>query len=202
MATPSPVPASVGFYVKTGRAIAIVLAGPLAAPRVVLRRELALCSPDMAHMTLPYHAVMHLPWPQALAAAQAAERAVEGITQEAVADLAAQAGAAGYAIDAAGIAGSMGQDPARIGNPHIRAHAAEGQLFQRAVEAAARRHCGRCLALAPAQWLAAAAALLGQSAPALDARVRALGRGTVRPWRIEERGATLAAWGALALPPA
>lgn len=196
MGSASRVIASLGFFVRTGRAVAIALRGPADAPCILFRRDIALWAERLGKQG-PYHTVLDLPWPEAVRAAQPVVREVEGIAAGCLKHLLGEVSAAGYRIRAVGIVGSMGQDPAKIGNPHIRAHAAEGQLFRHAVEVAAQG-CGlRYRSFAPAEAAASASAALGQPIDQLDARVQSLGKGLVRPWRTDERSATLAAWAAL-----
>ena len=197
MGSASKVGASLGFHVRTGRAVAIALRGPADAPCVLFRRDVALWAARLGNKG-PYHTVLELPWPEAVRAAQPVVREVEAIAAECFRQLLDEAAAAGHRVHGVGIVGSMGQDPAKIGNPHIRAHAAEGQLFRHAVEVAAQG-CGlRYLSFARADLVASASAALAQPADELDAKVQSLGKGRVRPWRTEERSATLAAWIALA----
>ena len=51
---------AVGFRVKTGRAVAVELAGPVKAPRVVARRELVLHDGCVLESFQPYHAGLGL----------------------------------------------------------------------------------------------------------------------------------------------
>ncbi len=46
---------ALGFRVKSGFAIAVVLRGPAAAPTVVARRIVELSDPDVAETRQPYH---------------------------------------------------------------------------------------------------------------------------------------------------
>jgi hypothetical protein len=50
--------AAIGFRVKSGSAVAVLVAGPLPAPQVLDRRVLALCDPDVPESRQPYHARM------------------------------------------------------------------------------------------------------------------------------------------------
>ena len=186
MTRASKVSASLGFHVRTGRAVAIVLRGPADAPSILFRRDVSLWSSELGDKG-PYHTVLELPWPEAVRAAQPVVRAVEGIAIDCVKALLDDAMEAGCRIGAVGIVGSMGQDPAKIGNPHIRAHAAEGQLFRHAVEVAAQASGLSYLSHAPEEVAISAGAERA-------AKVQALGKGLIHPWRTEERCATLAAW--------
>src|SRR5258708_33308248 len=107
---------SVGLRAKSGRAIAVVLRGPVDAPTVLAREEIVFCAPDKRQ---PYHAVMELPWPEAQAAVALVAVAIKAAAAEALRSL--MAGAQGV-----GIVGAEPRSLERIRNVHIRAHAAEG----------------------------------------------------------------------------
>lgn len=53
--------AAIGFRVKTGRAIAVLLVGPIEAPRVLDRRTVELCAATVPWSRQPYHAALELP---------------------------------------------------------------------------------------------------------------------------------------------
>jgi hypothetical protein len=190
--------ASVGLLVKTGRAVAIALVGPAKSPRVIERRELLLSSERTPATVGPYHAVMELPWSEAIVAVQSAIRAIEHLAAESLCQFVADIAAGGARVQAVGIVGSIGQDPSRIGNPHIRAHAAEGQLFREVLETAASRAGLPHISFSSRDVLTAVAPILAISADRLKEKLQELGKGIVRPWRSEERFATCAAWAALA----
>ena len=189
--------ASVGLLAKSGRAVAIALLGPAKSPRVIERRELLLSSERIPSTVGPYHTVMELPWPKAIVAVQSAIAAIEHLAAESLRQFVADVAARGANVRSVGIVGSMGQDPARIGNPHIRAHAAEGQLFREVLETAASGAGLPHLSFSNRDVLMAAAPLIEISANDLQARLQVLGKGVVRPWRSEERFAACAAWAAL-----
>ena len=57
--------AVLGLRAKTGRAIAVVLAGTRQKPQFVARREISLVDAAIEATAQPYHAVMEMPWPEA-----------------------------------------------------------------------------------------------------------------------------------------
>jgi hypothetical protein len=104
----------------------------------------------------------------------------------------------GVEIAGVGIVGGSDADPARLGNPHVRAHAEEGKLYREALVDGAR-----ALGLGSATWAekkvyAAAVDVLGLSEEAIKAALSELGRSAGKPWRAEEKLATLAGWLVLA----
>lgn len=84
--------------------------------------------------------------------------------------------------------------PERITNPHIRAHAYEGQLFRTVVEAEARRHRSVCLIVLEREIYATAVRALGRTEKELRRAIADMGRGLAGPWRAEQKAAALAAW--------
>lgn len=166
--------AAIGLRAKTGRAIAVVLTGD--PPSLLWRGELRLDDP--AEEIGPYHKVMELPWADAVVAVQPLVAAIESIAEIALRDVLADLGAKGISIRAAGVVGSPPRNIDRIGNPHIRAHAAEGILFRRVFERAAERNQLPCSAFAERDLTAAALTMKKLGPP---------------PWRTDERLAAAAA---------
>src|SRR5256885_5450703 len=77
-------PAVLGLRAKTGRAIAVVLAGTRKKPQFVARREISLVDPSMELAEGPYHTVMHLPWSEAMIAVRDLAAAIERVADHAV----------------------------------------------------------------------------------------------------------------------
>ncbi|MGH9718832.1 MAG: hypothetical protein ACRD8O_01350 [Bryobacteraceae bacterium] len=191
MASPA---AAIGLRVKTGKAIAIVVRGTPRAPEVLKRDELILADHDKPDTWQPYHPVMELAWTEAQKAVRPIAQIIEKTARKAMAALVAEVRAAGYEVRGIGIAGRGSQDPARIGNTHIRAHAAEGRLFREVLESGADA-CGIAKRVfLEKEIYQKGAPEIGCSAHELKTRVAALRTPAVRPWSAEERCAALAAW--------
>jgi len=190
-----PRPAALGLRAKSGRAVAVALRGPAASPAVLWRGELAFCAPDRRQ---PYHPFIDRPWPEAAAAVLPAAREIEAAAASALKGLLARLRAAGAAIRSAGIVGAGRRDPARLGNPHVRAHAAEGVLFRAVLEAAAAAN-GLASVLYPERELyEIAGGELGLPSAEIKSRLADLGRAVGSPWRGDEKAAALAAWCSMA----
>jgi hypothetical protein len=179
---------SAGLRAKSGRAIAVVLRGPIEAPTVLRREEIVFCAPDERQ---PYHAVMELPWPEAQAAVGEAAVAIKVAATEALRSL--LAGAQGV-----GIVGAGPRQLERIGNFHIRAHAAEGVFFREVLEAAAEANRLRHWLFAEKGLSAAVASDLGLRDGELNGRLVELGRAAGSPWRADEKAAAMAGWAVMA----
>src|SRR4051794_25170832 len=108
---------AVGLRVKSGYAIAVALAGTRAAPLPIGRRVVELSDPSVKETRQPYHDSVFKTEedPGEIA------RRVRIVKRCAVRSVAALVGDAGCSR-AALVVGSL-IDPARITNPHIRAHA-------------------------------------------------------------------------------
>jgi hypothetical protein len=104
---------------------------------------------------------------------------------------------AGGLRGAAIVAGSD-TDPAKIANPHMRAHASEGRLFPDLVEEALAA-CGLdCRRLVERELHGAAGKALGLPSGQVTRALAAMGRRVGPPWRAQEKAAALAAWMLLA----
>jgi hypothetical protein len=187
---------AVGFRAKTGRAICVALAGPEDAPEFLWRGETALADPALPGTAEPYHQVMDLPWEEGQLAVQPLVTRIELVAREAVALLIRELGAQGGKVRALGVVGSADRSLAKIGNYHIRAHAAEGILFRRVLEVAAAQNRLQCRAFSEKEVSVIAASELGGAAR-VAAHLKALGARAGSPWRADERAAATAAWLAL-----
>lgn len=188
--------ASIGFRAKTGKAIAVALAEGAKSPQYLWRREIVLYDPAMPATGQPYHEVMELPWPRAMVEVQPLVGRVEAVARAAVASLLRELARDGFAVRVIGVVGSADRPLEKIGNVHIRAHAAEGILFRRVLETAAAQNTMRSLAFSERQLPSASAAALGGTAK-VTATLKALGREAGPPWRADERAAATSAWLAL-----
>ncbi len=190
-----PTRASIGFRAKTGRAIAVALAEGPKSPRYLWRREIVLYDPDLPATGQPYHEVMELPWPRALVEVKPLVERIEAVARAVVKSLLRELAGEGLDVRVIGVVGSADRPLEKIGNFHIRAHAAEGILFRRVLETAAGKNAIRSLAFAE-KLLPSASAVVGGTAK-VTSTLKALGREAGPPWRADERSAATAAWLAL-----
>lgn len=191
-------PLSIGLRAKTGRAIAVVLRGPIDSPSVLKRQELLLYDPKLPHMFQPYHPVMDLPWEEALVAVQETVTRIQRIATNSIRTLIREIHSYSPELCGVGIVGGGSLHPEKISNPHIRAHAAEGRLFREALEVGAEA-CGlRTVSFLEKGLCERAASEIGRSVTVLRKQTGELGRAVGSPWRADEKAATLAAWIVLA----
>ena len=186
-------PAALGFRVKSGRAIAVLIRGPLSAPSVLDRWVVTLSDPALPESRQPYHAstgVARSPSPEL----DVLVASVMDYSRRSVAEVLERCAAAGANPGTAGLVVGSDIDPMRIGNPHVRAHAHEGRLFRDAVE---RALAGLGIAAAvflERDLLARGAAELGLAETGLKRQLTELGRGVSGGWRRDDKLAALAGW--------
>jgi hypothetical protein len=197
----TPPATSIGCRVKSGWALAVLLAGPASAPRVLDRRRIALSDPAVPETIQPYHAALGTGQTD-LRAVRRLTRIVERCAGQSFAGLIRAYRAMGFRPRRLGLVVGSTVDPATIGNQHIRAHAHEGLLFRSVLEQAAARHRIRATVFRERDLYAVAADILGGTAAALRLRVAALGELIDGPWRAEEKAAAAVAWLGLKTSPA
>src|SRR6266516_4213675 len=190
--------ASIGFRAKTARAIAVALAQGISTPIYLGRWEVALHDPHLPATSQPHHEVMELPWADAQSAVRPFERRIEGVANEALARLQAELRSKECRVSSVGVVGSPDRNLERIGNPHIRAHAAEGILFRRVLEVAAAAHNLKWRSFSDRDFGDLAVSELGRKPQEIKLALAAIGHSAGKPWRADERAAATAAW--IALP--
>ena len=194
---PKAVQVAIGFRVKSGRAIAVVLAGPPRSPQVLARREIQLCDPAVPDSMQPYHAALELTGQKADKTVERLVKIVRRATSASAGKLIKEWRAAGHEIGGAGLVVGSLIDPATIANDHIRAHALEGQLFRVSVQEALRSNGLTSVSITERVVYSEGAAALSIPEGELKRAATELGRGVSGPWRAEEKTAAVAAWMAL-----
>ena len=192
-----PGEAVVGLRVKSGFAIAVLVAGPVQFPQVLDRCVLDLCDPAVPESRQPYHAAFGMLEEDESKLAWRI-KTVKRATNTSVSKLLEDYRKTRWLVrGAALVVGSM-IEPTSITNPHIRAHALEGQLFRTVLEDALTSKGLPCSVVVERSAYAKAASVLGGAENDLKRAVVTLGRSRSGPWRAEEKLAALAAWMALA----
>ena len=195
--TSKPIPAGLGFRVKSGWAMAVLLAGPSAAPKLIQCRAVLLCDPEIPQSKQPYHAALELPEKAAKAMAQKLTKVVRDATRKSVRELLKQANELKYEVRGAGLVVGSLVDPATLHNEHIRAHGLEGQLFRTALADALLKHEIPCNVLLEKTAYATASLALRKSPADARRTIASLGDAQEGSWRAEEKLAALAAWMAI-----
>jgi len=182
---------SIGLRAKTARAIAVVLGGPSEAPIVLRKFEMPLADPKIAATAQPYHEVMELEWAESQKEVRKTARAIEAIARKSLARLIKELQSGGMTVSAVGIVGAKDKDLARIGNFHIRAHAAEGVLFRQVLDLAADANRVKRRSFSDREFDELTAPELGTG---IKQKLNNLGRSLPAPWRTDEKQAATAAW--------
>lgn len=192
--------AALGFRVRTGRAIAVALAAPVQNPRILFRREVTLCDPNVRESRQPYHGGT-MPFvpatPEALARGK---KAAERAALAAVRALRNELKGLGYRLAGVGLVVSSNPNVQKLGSAHVRAHALEGILFRETLEKGARACRVPVFSVLERQAPARAAIVLRRPETRLRRALAEFGVQVGRPWRAYEKSAALGAWLALAFP--
>lgn len=183
--------AAIGLKTKTGKAIAVVLVESDARPEFVWREELRLYDEDLPETLQPYHNVMEMPWSEAVIAIRPAIAAIEKIAAASLRMLMDSVHYRGMRVVCVAIVGPGERKLEKIGNPHIRAHAAEGVLYRAVMETAARENGCK------SQSFVDPTPELGRPAREIKKFLEEMGKTAGTPWRADEKTAALAAWAAL-----
>lgn len=190
-------PAALGFRVKSGWAMAVLLASPASAPKLVRCQAVLLSDPKIPQSKQPCHAALELPEKEGKRLTKELRDVVASAARKAVEELLLQASAAGYVVRGAGLVVGSLVDPATLHNEHIRAHGLEGQLFRTVLEDALRKQEIPCEALLEKTAYLAASSTLRKSPAEAKRTIAGLGASHEGSWRAEEKLAALAAWMAL-----
>ena len=185
--------AALGFRVKSGWAAVVLLDGTIASPRLRDNRVIDLADPRFPETRQPYHAATGKLEVDSKKINRRTDT-VRRVTEQSIAKLLADCRHNDYAIKHASLVVGSQLDPATIANPHIRAHALEGQLFRSALEQALNVHGIHTAILLERDAYDKAAKQLKK--PSLDVRrtIQDIGRFTDGPWCAEQKLAALAAW--------
>jgi hypothetical protein len=191
-----PQTVALGFRVKSGWASVVLLTGPIGSPALRDNRMVDLSDPQFPETRQPYHATFG----QLETDAKKTNRRagiVHRVTKQSITDLLSDYRRKGYAMTSTCLVVGSRLDPATIANPHIRAHALEGQLFRSALEQALNAQGVGAFILLERDAYGKASAQLKKSCDDVRQTIQNLGRSTEGPWRAEQKLAAVGAWIAL-----
>ena len=183
--------AAIGLKTKTGKAIAVVIVESDTQPQFLCREMLKLYDEELPETLQPYHNVMEMPWAESMIAIKKPIAAIEKIAAASLRSLIDSVQKHGFRVACVAIVGPADRKLERIGNPHIRAHAAEGVLYRAVMETAARDNA------CPSRSFADPTAESGRPAREVNKFLDDMGKSAGRPWRADEKAAAIAAWAAL-----
>jgi hypothetical protein len=185
---------AIGLRAKTARAIVVVLGGPPESPAVLLKGEITLIDPMLPATAQPYHQVMDLTWEQSERAVRRYATSIERVATRALKELIQKMRTSNRRVAGVGILGAPDRDLKRIGNSHIRAHAAEGVLFRRVLAVGAEANGLKCDTFSDRNFDEAAAQKLGAKYSRIKRSLNDLNASVAPPWRNDEKQAAMAAW--------
>ena len=191
---PKDVPAALGFRVKSGWAMSVLLSGPPSSPRLLCCRPALLSDPKEPNSKQPYHAALNLSEKEADSVVRKMKKVVGDAAKRSVAELVKHAAETNHVVRGAGLVVGSLVDPTSLHNEHIRAHALEGQLFRTVLGDACRAQGISCEVLLEKTAYATAAAALRKSPAEAKRAIAVLGESHDGSWRSEEKLAALAAW--------
>ena len=181
---------AIGLKIKSGFAIAAIVQRSADGSVIEAVRKILLSSEDLPQSRFPYHPTIELPERQGAALSDKAVKEVRRVAaQEMRKVLEEFAGIKRGAM----VVGSV-IDPDSLGNPHVRVHALEGKLFREVVAEALQQRGIACGVLVEREAYAKVASESATTEQRLRTDIAALGHGQIKPWRSEEKLATLAAW--------
>ena len=180
---------AIGLRIKSGFAIAAIVNDGADGFVIEALRKVLLSSEALPQSRFPYHPTIELPQRQGAALSGKAVKEVRRIAAQEMRKVLAEVAG----IERAGMVVGSVIDPDSLGNPHVRVHALEGKLFREVVAEALAQEQIHCGVLVERDAYAKAAADVASSEPKLRTEIAALGHGRIKPWRSEEKLATLAA---------
>jgi hypothetical protein len=188
--------AALGFRVKSGWAAAVLLTGSARSPQLCDVQRIDLSDPQLPGTRQPYHAAMGRLETDTKKISRRVDE-MRRITETSITKLLARYRLQNFRIKRAALVVGSQIDPASVGNPHIRAHALEGQLFRSVLEQSLHGHGIRTEVLLEREAYGKAAVELKQSNENVRRMIQNFGRDAKAPWRAEQKLAAVAAWVAL-----
>lgn len=189
----------VGFTVKSGWAVAVLMTGSRRSPVVLDSRTIQLSNPAIPESRQPYHAGFGT----ARESGRELKRLVDSVKKfagKSVTSVIEQYETRGHDLAGAALVVGSTIDPDRIANEHIRIHALEGRLFRSVIEDEASRRGLQCTIWRERDLYSLAARTLRQPEEKVRSAIGGLGRTLNGPWRAEQKAAALAAWLIVAQP--
>ncbi len=184
--------AALGFRVKSGWAAAVLLTGSTRSPQLCDVQRIDLSDPRFPETRQPYHAGMGRLEIDTKTINRRVD-VVRRITEKSIATLLAGYRQQNFTIKRAALVVASRIDPASIANPHIRAHALEGQLFRSVLQESLHGHGIRTEVLLEREAYGKAAVELKQSNENVRRVIQNFGRDTEAAWRAEQKLAAVAA---------
>src|SRR6266478_6467729 len=188
--------AALGFRVKSGWAAAVLLTDSAHLPQLCDVQRIDLSDPRFPETRQPYHVAMGRLETDTKKINRRMD-VVRRIAEKSITKLLAGYRQQNFTIKRAALVVGSQIDPHSVTNPHIRAHALEGQLFRSVLQESLHGHGIRTEVLLEREAYGKAAVELKQSNENVRRVIQNFGRDTEAPWRAEQKRAAVAAWVAL-----
>ncbi len=193
--------AALGLRVHSGWAVMVAVAGSRRAPEVIERRRIEMVESDTMKARQPYHAAAEIEFQAAARLIERSASRASRLAVRAIGDAMSALQSKGYTVGCCTVLSASGRplpELRAILASHAMIHAAEGELYRRALADAGGK-CGlRVVQQSERALVNDAAAELKVPTGELLRRATEMGRNVGRPWRLDEKHATLAAWMLLA----
>ena len=185
---------AVGFRVKSGWAVAVLLTAGTESPVLLDVRRVELSDPGIPDSMQPFHAALELPKDKGPKEAARLVKVVERFAARSLKALLEEYGSKGHRLRGAGLVVGSQIDPSTIKNDHIRAHAEEGRLFRSVIVDALKGFGLESEVFSEKDLYGGASTVLRRPASQLRKDLKEMGREVSGRWRSEEKCAALAAW--------
>lgn len=183
--------ATLGFKVHHGWATAIAV-GP--GPTLLLRSRLdGLVDPRIPESYGPYHQGKGMTAERLRELIEHGSAGARAAARRRIGDLLAEMRPSGVTITRAAVIRASGVSADLIRHPQARIHQGDVDVYRDAVAWALEEHGVHCLEVVQGRLRAEVEADLGIPTDSVDALLAQLGRAAGKPWRAEEKQATLAA---------
>jgi len=130
---------ALGFRIKSGWAAVVLLTDTAHSPQLTAVDRIELCDPRIPETRQPFHAATGKLETNSTKLNQR-EHTVRSISRQSLTRLLRDYQQKGFRIHRAVLVVGSQIDPAKIANPHIRAHAMEGRLFRLVMLEALKDH--------------------------------------------------------------
>jgi hypothetical protein len=192
--------AAIGFRAHSGWAAMVVVASPARSPTVIDRRRIDLVDHDDQEAKQPFHAAAEMKLRDGEKLIRRHTEAARTSARNMLRETAERLRRDGFEVAGCGVVlGSRRQMPdlSKTLKSHAMIHAAEGDLFRQVLVRGAE-DCGLAVTgVGEKELFDQASKRLRLDAPAVHAHLADIGKAVGRPWRQDEKYATLAGWLAL-----
>lgn len=189
--------AAIGFRVHSGWAAMVAVAGGGNSPKVVKRQRIELTDPRIPGAAQPFHEAEGLDLKKAEQIVKRCSDSARALAQKAFRTAIDDLRRSGYRAAACGIIMGSGRPSTSLESTlssHAMIHAAEGELFREALRNASEHFHVPVTGIKERELHARGVEALRLPADELQRQLTELGKPVGRPWRQDEKLATLIAW--------